>query len=143
MWRDGRTTTVRGYYIIDTYCIDFYNVFIREPRVSTYHRMILSKIKGVGVRRNRKYCKKVHLAHFVTKRDHNTRGRIDLCQPKEGGQETNVGGTVERDVDFRGNLEVGGSEGRPEAETHGRPTINPGDGEDFSGSTLGGQETEG
>ena len=86
--------TGRGDYILGTDHRDLYNVFIREPRVSTYHRMILSKIKGVGVRRNRKYCKKVHLAHFVTKRDHNTRGRIDLCQPKEGGQETNVDGIV-------------------------------------------------
>ena len=46
-------------------------------------------------------------------------------------------------MDFRGHLEVGGSEDLPEADTHGRPKITLGGNEDFSGRTPGGQETEG
>ena len=49
----------------------------------------------------------------------------------------------ESDVDFRVNLEVGGSEDGPEAETHGGPTINMGGDVAFSASTSGGHETEG
>ena len=49
----------------------------------------------------------------------------------------------EVDVYFRFNLGVGGSEEVPEAETHRGPTITPVGDEDFSGSTTGGQETEG
>ena len=48
---------VRGAYIIGTDRRDFYNVCIREPRVSTDHRMILDELKGSRVRRNRKYFK--------------------------------------------------------------------------------------
>ena len=48
---------VRGDYIIGTDRRYFYNVCIREPRVSTDHRMILDELKGSRVRRNRKYFK--------------------------------------------------------------------------------------
>ena len=49
----------------------------------------------------------------------------------------------EGNVDYRGNLEVGGSEDSPEADTHTDPTRNLGGDKDFSGSTSGGKETEG
>ena len=41
MWRYGRPITVRGDYILGTYCRDFCNVFIRETILSMDHRMIL------------------------------------------------------------------------------------------------------
>ena len=44
-------------------------------------------------------------------------------------------------MDLRGNLEVGGPEGIPEAETHDRPMINLGGDEYLLGSTSVGQET--
>ena len=50
---------------------------------------------------------------------------------------------VEGDVDFRGNLEIQGSEDGPEAETCGEPTITTVGDEHFSDSTAGGQEMEG
>ena len=46
-------------------------------------------------------------------------------------------------MDFRGNLEFFGSEDGPEADTHSGSMITTGGEEDFSGSTSGGQETEG
>ena len=46
-------------------------------------------------------------------------------------------------MDFRGSLEVDGLEDGPEAKTHSRPRRNLGGNEAFSGSTPGGQETEG
>ena len=46
---------VRGEYILGTNYIDFFNVGIRKPRVSTEHRMILDEPKGGGVRSNRRY----------------------------------------------------------------------------------------
>ena len=49
----------------------------------------------------------------------------------------------EGDVDFRVNLEVGGSEDGPEAETHGETTRTPDGDKYFLGSTSGGQEMEG
>ena len=47
------------------------------------------------------------------------------------------------DVDFRGNREVGGTEDVPGAVTPGGPTIDQDGNEAVSGSTSGGQETEG
>ena len=41
MWRDRRTITVKGEYIIGTGLRDFYNVCIGEPRESADHRMIM------------------------------------------------------------------------------------------------------
>ena len=46
MWRYGRPIVVRGDYIIGTDRIDFYNIYIREPRVSMDHRIILVELKG-------------------------------------------------------------------------------------------------
>ena len=66
------------------------------------------------------------MSHFVTEGGSNAGGRHNLQRSKEGGQEINVDGTGEGDVDFRGNLEVGRLEDIPEAETHNRPTRNPG-----------------
>ena len=57
MWRDGRPITERGDYILGTDHRDFYNICIREPRVSTYHWMILEEFKGYGEWRNCKYCR--------------------------------------------------------------------------------------
>ena len=47
----------RGDYLIGTDRRYFYTVGIRELIMSTYHRMILDKLKGHGVRRNHRYCK--------------------------------------------------------------------------------------
>ena len=49
----------------------------------------------------------------------------------------------EGDMDFRGHLEVGGSEERPEAETHVGPMRDLGGNKYFSGVTAVGQEMEG
>ena len=49
----------------------------------------------------------------------------------------------ERYSNFRGHLEVGGSEDGPEADTRIKPTRDLGIDEDFSGSTAGGQDVEG
>ena len=57
MRRDGRPITGRGDYILGTELREFYYVYIKEPRVSMDHRMILAELKGNGVRRNCKYCK--------------------------------------------------------------------------------------
>ena len=57
MWRYRRTITVRGGYIIGTVCREFCNVFIRDPRLSTDHRIILDELKGKRVRRKPKYFK--------------------------------------------------------------------------------------
>ena len=55
--REGRPILVQGDYILGTRQLDFYNVGIREPRMLTDHRMVLSKLIGEGVRRHRSYCK--------------------------------------------------------------------------------------
>ena len=39
---------VKGNYIIGMQRRDFYNIDIRGPRMSKYHRMILAEIKGGG-----------------------------------------------------------------------------------------------
>ena len=57
MWRDSIHITLRGNYILGTYRIDFYNVGIREPRMSTDHQMILDKLKGDWARKNDRYYK--------------------------------------------------------------------------------------
>ena len=57
MWRDRRPITFGGDYIIGAYHRDFYKVCIREPRVLTYHQMILTLRKGGVERKNRKYFK--------------------------------------------------------------------------------------
>ena len=44
-----------GGYIIDTYHRDFYNICIREPRILTYHRMILAELKGDMEQNNHNY----------------------------------------------------------------------------------------
>ena len=72
-----------------------------------------------------------HLAHCGTKRGAHAGGRRNIQQPKEGVQETNADGMVEGDMDFIGNLEVGGSEDDSEAETHSGTTRTPGSDEDF------------
>ena len=46
MWRDWRPITGRGGYILGTDLRDFYNVCIREPRVSTDHHIILAELNG-------------------------------------------------------------------------------------------------
>ena len=38
----------RVYYIVGTYCRYFYNVCIRDTRLSADHRIILSELKGNG-----------------------------------------------------------------------------------------------
>ena len=65
MCRDGIPITGRGDYILGTECRDFYNVCIKEPRVSTDHWMILAKLKGYGVRRNLRYCKRRYIWTIV------------------------------------------------------------------------------
>ena len=49
---------------------------------------------------------------------------------------------VEGNMDFRGHLEVMGSEDGPEAETHRGPMRTPGGNGEVSGSNSGLQETE-
>ena len=51
-----RPITGKGDYIIGTDCRDFYNVFIKELRVSEDHQIIPKELKGWGERINRKYC---------------------------------------------------------------------------------------
>ena len=46
----------RGYYIIGTDRRDFYNVGIKDLRMSTDHQMIQDELKGGGFRRNLRYC---------------------------------------------------------------------------------------
>ena len=55
MWRYGMPVMVRGYYILVTDHIDFYTVCIREPRVSTNHRIILADLRGRREQRSLKY----------------------------------------------------------------------------------------
>ena len=45
---------------------DFYNVVIREPRMSTDNWMVLVELKGEGGRRNRRYCKERSIYPIVT-----------------------------------------------------------------------------
>ena len=73
----------------------------------------------------------------------NAGGRHNIQQPKEGGQETNTSIMGEGYVDFRGTLEVGGSEDGPEDDSCDGPTRAPGGNKIFPGSTSVGQETEG
>ena len=56
MWRDRRPILGRGYYIIGTDRRDFYNVGIKDLRMSTDHQMIQDELKGGGFRRNLRYC---------------------------------------------------------------------------------------
>ena len=53
MWREGSTVTGRGYYILGSNRHDFYNISTRESRVSKYHQMILSELRGCGERYRR------------------------------------------------------------------------------------------
>ena len=57
MQRDGTPIVGRGGYIIITECRDFYNICIREPQVSTDHRMILVELSGCGDWRKSKNCR--------------------------------------------------------------------------------------
>ena len=57
MWRDGRPILGRGGYILGTDHKDFYNVGMKEPRMSTDHGIILADLKEDGVRSNCRYFK--------------------------------------------------------------------------------------
>ena len=65
----------RGDYLIGTDRRYFYTVGIRELIMSTYHRMILDKLKGHGVRRKQQVLQgAVHMTHCVTKGGSNAGG---------------------------------------------------------------------
>ena len=46
MRREGRTITDREDYILGSYHRDFCNISTREPRVSTYHWIVLVELRG-------------------------------------------------------------------------------------------------
>ena len=46
MWRQGKLISGQGDYILGTRYNYFYNVGIREPRMTTDHQILMVKLRG-------------------------------------------------------------------------------------------------
>ena len=126
MWRYWRPIKFKGGYIIGKDRRDFYNICIREPRLSTYHRMILVGIMGVYRAEEPQIPNREGLlVNCGPEEVPNSRVRHDLLRPLKRGQETNVLFVGEGNMYFRGNLESDRAEYNPKAEKPCGKEITP------------------
>ena len=114
MWREGIPITGRGYYILDSDCQYFYNISVREPRVSTDHRMILSKIRWVrNLEEPQIPQRENHLTHCCHEEGHNAGGVHRFHSPPKRGKKTTLSPQKYK-MDFGGDLMFGAPANSPE-----------------------------